>query len=441
MSLHNNRHGIVTRLSDGKGEAKIGAVILLRTFLRPGYEQFYGQTFDLAVANLRFQRTTTHPLADPVPEEEREDEDLQSYEDLEDEDLEVYGEPNAPLPLTTLSHALIVIFKEAFPRARDSLKKQEGTFRPAFLDASRIQLDNAYLAEADLSQAWMPQVFLRKANLSNANLSGMNLSRASLMWANLSYANLSHANLSGTQLYQANLSHADLSRANLSDALLNNTDLSHATLSYANLTEASLRDADLSGAKLDNAKLSKIQFGSSNFSDADLSNANLSGAEFSEVSFVGANLSNADLSNIKVFVPTQQHSRRTLKTYFDEANLSGANLSGAILHQTDFSDTNLSGANLSGVTFTQTNLEEARSLEDTNLCGVKGLTKEQLKAYQAKGAIIDEDLTASSPQSTTSSSASRQVRSRFWTIICEKRNLLHETLRGRSMANLVTSGW
>src|SRR6266487_2762909 len=43
----------VTGLGDEKEGARIGAAILLRTFLRPGYEQFYTQTFDLAVANLR----------------------------------------------------------------------------------------------------------------------------------------------------------------------------------------------------------------------------------------------------------------------------------------------------------------------------------------------------------------------------------------------------
>src|SRR2546421_684940 len=46
----------VTGLGDEKEGAKIGAAILLRTFLRPGYEQFYIQTFDLAVANLRLPR-------------------------------------------------------------------------------------------------------------------------------------------------------------------------------------------------------------------------------------------------------------------------------------------------------------------------------------------------------------------------------------------------
>jgi hypothetical protein len=54
----------VTGLGDEKEGAKIGAAILLRTFLRPDYEQFYTQTFDLAVANLRLPRTP-HASEDP----------------------------------------------------------------------------------------------------------------------------------------------------------------------------------------------------------------------------------------------------------------------------------------------------------------------------------------------------------------------------------------
>jgi len=76
---------IVTGLGDEKEGAKIGAAILLRTFLRPGYEQFYSQTFDLAVAHLRLPRTP-HPPEDP----------------------------NATQPLTALSQVLVVVFKEPF---------------------------------------------------------------------------------------------------------------------------------------------------------------------------------------------------------------------------------------------------------------------------------------------------------------------------------------
>jgi hypothetical protein len=57
----------VTGLGDEKEGARIGAAILLRTFLRPGYEQFYTQAFDLAVANLRLPRAPQPPADPDVP--------------------------------------------------------------------------------------------------------------------------------------------------------------------------------------------------------------------------------------------------------------------------------------------------------------------------------------------------------------------------------------
>jgi hypothetical protein len=104
----------VVGLGDDKEGAKVGAAILLRTFLRPGYEQFYSQTFDLAVANLRLRHL----------------------------------DPDTPELLTSLSQALIIVFKESYPLARKRLKQF-----PQFLDASCVQLDNAHLADADLQQA------------------------------------------------------------------------------------------------------------------------------------------------------------------------------------------------------------------------------------------------------------------------------------------------
>src|SRR5712692_5366611 len=245
----------VEGLSSQREEAKIGAAILLRIFLRPGYEQFYQQVFDLSVANLRLPRTST-------PSEHQD----------------------TPLPLTTQSQALIVVFKEALPLAR---RQVSGSNPPLVrgiqsLDATGIQLDNAYLRGVDLKQVRMPEASLRKANLKGATLSG-----------------------------------ADLFKAKLCEASLTGVDLSNASLIRANLFKTWFRLADLT--------------------EADLTEADLTGANF-----------------------------------------SGANL-------------------------TRANPEAALSLKDTDLRGVKGLTKEQLEACKAKGAIIDEDITTSSTQSTVSS--------------------------------------
>jgi uncharacterized protein YjbI with pentapeptide repeats len=236
----------VTGLGDEKEGSRIGAAILLRTFLRPGYEQFYTQTFDLAVANLRLPRTPNRP-----------------------------EDSNTPLPLNTLSQALIVVFKEAFPLARS-----QGQRSPESLDATGIQLDNAYLRGADLKQVWMPQASLRDVDLSEADLSGAKLSEA-----DLSRSKLNKINLSGAKLNEAKLNGADLDGAKLSEADLNRSYFNGAKLSGADLSKADLR-----GAKLNKADLSWANLSRAYLSRADLEDANLSEADLSGVDLRGVNL-------------------------------------------------------------------------------------------------------------------------------------------------------
>lgn len=236
----------VTGLGDEKEGSRIGAAILLRTFLRPGYEQFYAQTFDLAVANLCLPRTP-HPPEDP----------------------------NTPLPLTPLSQALIVVFREAYPLARS--QNQGGS---QSLDATGIQLDNAYLKGADLKQVWMPQASLRNVDLSGADLSGARLSEA-----RLNSARLNEADLSSARLNEADLSGAELIRSRLNEANLNKS-----YFNMTNLSGADLRGADLRGARLNGADLSWARLNGAYLSDADLDGANLSEADLRGADLRGANL-------------------------------------------------------------------------------------------------------------------------------------------------------
>jgi Pentapeptide repeats (8 copies) len=99
--------------------------------------------------------------------------------------------------------------KEAFPRARDILKKQDAQFRPESLDARSIRLDNAYLAKADLKQVFMQRASLQKVDLRMADLSD----------AILTEADLSGAHLGSVKLIRADLGGADVSGANLEDAM------------------------------------------------------------------------------------------------------------------------------------------------------------------------------------------------------------------------------
>jgi uncharacterized protein YjbI with pentapeptide repeats len=412
----------VTGLGDDREDAKIGAASLLRTFLRPGYEQFYTQIFDLAVAHLRPRKP----------------------------DLETTHDPEATA-LAPLNQALIAVLEEAFPRAREWVKqgspssrlqritawlkrilRREKPFDPRSLDARYIQLGGAFLLKADLEQVWMPHAFLQDTDLTEANLGGASLWRGNLTKANLSKANLCRADLGQDILSEADLTEArlcgatlwgvDLTKANLSRADLSRADLSEATrfpvslrqrklettlflaiLSEANLTEANLEGADLLLADLNGADLSEANLEEADLSGADLSRAKLCkarlcGAKLMEVLLSGAkdDLREADVSQIKLTEiscaelsrngPVPHEANRNARYWkilrewanrIDEAQPPTADLSKA-----EHLPVDLNGADLAGADFR----------------GVQGLTKEQLEACKAKGAIIDEDSLISSSQ-------------------------------------------
>lgn len=260
----------IAGLGSERIEARAVAASMLLTFLQqPGYERFHQQIFNLAVTNLRLRHV----------------------------------DRSTPEPLDSLSQALITVFKESFPLARKALMDQEKSqFDHQDLDASHIQLDNAFLIQSDLEHVWMREAFLREARLYHAKLSG-----------------------------------AYLRKADLSGAYLNGADLKEANLTAASLSKTRLKGVDLRGA-----------------------------------------------------------------------DLRGADLRGAELNEARLNEVRLSRANLSGADLSETNLEDALSLEDTNLRGAIGLTKEQLKACKAKGAIIDEDTTASPSQASVSPATSSQ---------------------------------
>jgi Pentapeptide repeats (8 copies) len=134
---------------------------------------------------------------------------------------------------------------------------------------------------------------------------------------------------------------------------------------------------DASDIRLDEAFLVASDLKRIWMQDASLSNATLIFANLRDAVLAGADLSGADLSG---------------------ADLRRALLTRAKLYRTNLTETDMTKADLTGVR----GLEIIESLKDTDLRGVKGLTKEQLAACKAKGAIIDEDTTTGSPQPVVS---------------------------------------
>src|SRR6266700_354925 len=391
---------VVAALGSDNEDAKVGAAIMLRTFLQPGYERFYRQAFYLAVAHLRLRKP-----------------DLETIEE----------DPKAPV-LASLNQALIVIFEEAFSRAREWVKqgspssrlqrvtawlkrilRREKRFDPRSLDARYIQLDRAFLWKADLEQVWMPLASLQNTDLTEAKLRGASLWRGDLSKSNLNMANLPRADLGQADLSKAYLSEARLCGATLWGADLNGANLCKADLSRADSYEArrfpvnlrkdkpetTLLLARLCGADLTEARLLGAELLLADLSGADLSEAYLSEAEVSQVKLT--EISSAELNlNESVLRETDRNapSWGDLRKWANHisVNPSQTDLNEAEFFQANRINVDLSEADLTGADFR----------------GVKGLTKEQLEACRARGAIIDEDSTTSSSRSTVSSSLSSQ---------------------------------
>ena len=178
----------VRGLGSESRETRIGAAIMLRTFLEESqesdYKRFYGQIFDLAVAHLRMRR---------VP-------------------------PNIK-SLDSLSQALVTLFTESFRPAQKQAMLQKGSsFTPETLDATDVHLDKAYLRGADLEKIWMPAASLREADLVGAQLQ-----EANLKGVNFTKATLEATTLIGANLTDAIFTDADLTDADLTDATLTGT--------------------------------------------------------------------------------------------------------------------------------------------------------------------------------------------------------------------------
>ncbi len=253
---------VVEGLGSEREEAKVGAAIMLRTFLQKGYEQFHSQTLDLAVVNLQLQHHADQSTSQPPNSLGQV---LTAIFTTAQPQSQQQASQNTLQPPDPLSQALITVFKESFPlvreQLRERLKKQGSWFSPQLLDATAIQLDKAYLRGCDLKEAWMPNASLREADLrstglAETNLEGANLTRASLNTAILTKANLINVTFTGAVLEWAELDDTILDGANLTGANLTGANLTRASLTDANLTDANLTDADLTDADLTDADLS-----------------------------------------------------------------------------------------------------------------------------------------------------------------------------------------
>ncbi len=161
-----------------------------------------------------------------------------------------------------------------------------------------------------------------------------------------------------------------------------------------------LTQIDLSGALLESGKLSGTDFEDANLSGAVLHYANLSGANLHGANLSGANMWNANLSGTNLLGASLSDA------YLERANLSGtemweANLSGAVLRYANLSGADLWNANLSGTDLEFINgFREVKNFTETDLRGMKHLSREDREYARYKGAIIDEPESEKSEKTT-----------------------------------------
>jgi uncharacterized protein YjbI with pentapeptide repeats len=226
-----------------------------------------------------------------------------------------------------------------------------------------------------------------------SDLSGCDLSGASLAFVDLTYSTLLGTSLVGATLRAVDLKHSDLRGADLTGSMLDDSDLGYSDLSGAVLREArmstgsfayaTLDDADLGGAVLTSVSLRGVsarrarlvdvelpydQSASSILEDADLTDADLTGLRSNHASFVRADLSGADLTDALLWTASVsgallgtatlsgvssvalQGSPATLPPGWRVANQylvgPGATLRGAALRNLDLHGADLTGADL-----------------------------------------------------------------------------------------------
>src|SRR4051794_25545343 len=150
--------------------------------------------------------------------------------------------------------------------------------------------------------------------------------------------------------------------------MLGGDDLTEGVFSRAILTSTGFRRAKLARAKLDEAELSFTRFEEADLSGADLSKAVGWKANFARANLDHANLSGTDLSRV-IFVDAKIAGADFRKSEVSRADFSRADLTGADLSKAQLVRAVFTDAKLSGVRFTHADLARA-NLKELDLAGV-----------------------------------------------------------------------
>jgi uncharacterized protein YjbI with pentapeptide repeats len=194
-----------------------------------------------------------------------------------------------------------------------------------------------------------------------------------------------------------NLFSADLSRANLDIANFGGDTYQVGTGKLStSLISVDLSDVDLHGANLDGANLT-ADFSGADLTDAYLRGANLSDALLDDTDLRGAHLVGANLSDATLN-DADLSGALLVGANLERADLRGAHVHSDWLHGANLRGASLEGADLSDAILYYVNLHGARlvgaNLSGADLSSANNLTQQQLdQVLTCKGATLPKGLT------------------------------------------------
>jgi uncharacterized protein YjbI with pentapeptide repeats len=252
------------------------------------------------------------------------------------------------------------------------------------------------LSGMDLQNVDLRGTYLEDANLSGADLTGADLSGAVLAWADLSGVKLNSAKMHATCLGSANLTNAEVKDADLAEGVLSKSNLNGADFSGTTLDKVELMDATFNNTNLSNTRLTETVFFETDFFGADFS-----GADFTKIIFIkpkldGVNFSGAKAGGVNFLEAACEkavfkNADLTNARFPQNANLKGADFSGAVLD-----NANLMEADLTGASFVKTSLNNANlmksKLENADLTGIVAKKANFMKADLSDAKMIGANL-------------------------------------------------
>lgn len=242
-----------------------------------------------------------------------------------------------------------------------------------------------------------PTAQLIDADLSNIDFGNANLTESTLIGANLSNSNLENTTL--TSIFGSRVESCPMTTPSDWDCVKNNL-----IGPSVNLRNVDLADTDLSGLDLSDVDILLSDLSGANFTNSDLSNALFGGNKVNNSIFLNTNLSN--FTGVALFDCPLQMSNdwfchnsgniHTLDSYFNNQfnslndymsyqttlmgpgasimnfspgsnyNFSNANLSGALIENSNFRGINLSSANINATSWINTVCPNGKNSNDHN---------------------------------------------------------------------------